>query len=211
MCRLAKLTRIYSCANWHFCLAVCARMQICINKFSIFCCFRTVGAGGEVDKPERRKWPAALQRHGRPPCFSHQHWPEPQAGSAVTCDDGEGRNGNYLSECKPHFATFWRSWDSRSVSTGHIPPRPRGIPPWWTWTKPQGFPATWVRSESGPNRTRLQFHKDLHAYFTEISQDARLLWPASSGLPLSTRISVCRAGAQAAVPRTPLWNNTVSV
>lgn len=77
------------------CVCVCARMRICINKFSFCYVFQDVGGMGGLDKAEERKLLPALWWCVHSPCFSHQHWPEPSTDSAVTCDDGEGRNGNY--------------------------------------------------------------------------------------------------------------------
>ena len=74
------------------------------QQILILLCISGFGGVGGLDKPEERKLLPALWWCVHSPCFSHQHWPEPRADSAVTCDDGEGRNGNYLYECMSHFA-----------------------------------------------------------------------------------------------------------
>lgn len=100
-----------------------------------------LGGVGGLDKPEERKSLPALWRCVHSPCFSHQHRPEPRAASAVTCDDREGRNGNYLYECMSRFAICQVPGTAEAFQRAKSPPAHPGLPPWRTWTNPKIFPA----------------------------------------------------------------------
>lgn len=118
-----KSTHIYLCANRHSRL----RVHVCVSAStnSHFAMYFRIGGVGGLDKPEERRLLPALWWCAHPPCFSHQHQPEPRAGSAVTCEDGEGRNGNHLYECTSHFAIC------RVPGTAEVFQRARSPPPAW--------------------------------------------------------------------------------
>lgn len=127
-------------------------MRICINKFSFYCVFQDLGGGvgGGLDKPEERKLLPALRWCVHSPCFSHQHRPEPRAGSAATCDDGEGRNGNYLYECMSHFAMCRVPGTAEVLQRAKIPPHPPGASALADLDEPQDLSSCLIKARIWP-------------------------------------------------------------
>ena len=111
-CRLTEFTRIDSCANQGFCLAVGARMQICTDQFSFFHLFLGLWGGGQAGKPGKEMADCTLAMCL--PLVSHISTGQ-RALSRLSCGDGEGSEGNCLSECMSHFAS-WSPWADLSVS-----------------------------------------------------------------------------------------------
>lgn len=72
-CRLMEFTRIDSCANQRFCLAVGTRMQICTDRSSFFCVFLGLRRG-QAGKPGKEMADCTLEMFT--PLLSHQHRPE---------------------------------------------------------------------------------------------------------------------------------------
>lgn len=99
------------------------------QQILILLCISGFGGVGGSDKPEERGLLPALWCCVHSPCLSHQHWPEPRADSAVTCDDGEGRNGNYLYECMSHFAICRVPGTAEVFQQAKSPPPARGFRP----------------------------------------------------------------------------------
>lgn len=157
------------------------------------------GGVGGLDKPEERKLLPALWRCVHPPCLSHQHWPEPGADSAVTCDDGEERHENYVYEFTSRFAV-------REVpGTAETFQRAKSLlPTWQTWMNPKIFPAARLRSHLALPEPSFSFTA---IYTRAAGQAPEQPLLASRPPPPSKRVSVCRAGSQgtqSTAPRAPL-------
>lgn len=121
---------------------VCAHMHICINKFSF--CYVLQDLGEWEGWKNQRKGNYCLHSGGTFPCFSHQHWPEPTVDSAATCDDGEGRNGNY--ECISHSAICQVSGTAEVLQWAKSPPPAQGFCP----GQPRHFSSCPIRVKIWP-------------------------------------------------------------
>lgn len=86
------------------------RSALTNSHFSIY--FWDSGGGGQAGKPGKEMADCTLAMCL--PLFSHISTGQ-RALSRLSCSDGEGREGNYLSECMSHFAS-WSPWADLSVS-----------------------------------------------------------------------------------------------
>lgn len=168
------------------------------------------GVGG-LDKPEEGKLLPALWWCLHSPCLSHQHWPEPTADPAVTCGDGEGRNGNYLYKSTSHFALCRVPGTAKCFNRPNPPCQP-GASALASLDEPQVSSIClimvrvwpWLNQASGSQRFIHVLHSAL------LSSPHRPAWTSCMHMYkcLQNWVPGC---AEHCTKRPPLSNNTVSV